>query len=89
MLKINSLIILVILVLLGAQFWFTSVYSVSGREMNEVLTQIYEVGSQNNQLQLAIWQKSSLASIQESATNLHFVQSSPIVLAPLSTALAP
>ena len=87
--KINFLIVITILALLGVQFWLTSIHSASGREISDVLTRISEVKSQNNQLQMAIWQKSSLASISESADKLHFVQSSPIVLAPLSTALAP
>lgn len=89
MLKINSIIIFTNLVLLGAQFWLTSIYSVSGREISEVLSQISEVKSENNQLQLAIWRKSSLASIHESAANLRFIPSTPTVLAPLTTALAP
>ncbi|MBI2008542.1 hypothetical protein HYS82_02700 [Candidatus Amesbacteria bacterium] len=89
MLKISSIIITANLLLLGGQFWLTSIYSVSGREISEVLTQISDVKSENNQLQLAIWKKSSLSSIHESAANLSFVPITPTVLAPLTTAQVP
>lgn len=87
--KISITIIIINLALLGAQFWLTSVYSASGKELNEVLSQISELNTQNNQLQLAIWGKSSLASIQQSASNLRLVQTTPTILAPLTTALVP
>lgn len=87
--KIKFLIITVNLVLLGIQFWQTSVYSASGRELDDISSQISALNTQNNQLRLAIWNRSSLVSVQASAVKLNFVQAKATTLSPLSTALAP
>lgn len=87
--KLKFIIILANLALLGAQFWLTSVYSASGRELDRISSEISDLNSQNSQLRLAIWDKSSLASIEASAARLNFAQAKAITLSPLSTALVP
>ncbi|TSC88348.1 MAG: hypothetical protein G01um101416_16 [Microgenomates group bacterium Gr01-1014_16] len=87
--KLKLAIIFINLALLGAQFLLTSAYSAAGREISGVSSQVSEIKSQNSQLQLAIWGKSSLASIQASAAGLNFIHTNATVLSPLSTAMAP
>ena len=89
MLKLKFLLLFINLALLGGQFLLTSAYSASGRELDGISSQLSAISIQNNQLRLAIWNKSSLASIQTSASGLNFVQAKAATLSPLSTALVP
>lgn len=87
--KLKFLLVFINLALLGGQFLLTSEYSASGRELDDISSRLSAISTQNSQLRLAIWEKSSLAAIRDSADRLNFVQAKAIPLSPLSTALVP
>jgi len=87
--KLKFLLLFINLALLGGQFLLTSAYSASGRELDDISSRLSAISTQNSQLRLAIWEKSALASIRDSAARLNFVQAKAATLSPLSTALVP